>query len=78
MYARFEAASILCSILLLNPFGKTGKLGGSGKVSKSCRKHTKSPEIVLISGLNVGAAARIRTGDLILTNRLLLFTGSIC
>jgi hypothetical protein len=38
-------------------------------VPKSYGNHTKSPEIVLISGLKVGAAARIRTGDLILTNR---------
>ena len=34
---------------------------------KSYGKHTKSPETIKISGLKVGAADQIRTGDLILT-----------
>ncbi len=58
-----EASSILCSILL----EKRGKRGRGQTTPKSTGKPTKSPETHWISGLKVGAAARIRTGDLILT-----------
>ena len=58
------------------------KRGSRSEIYKSCKKHNKKHSNPKIQVLNVGAAGRIRTADLILTNRnlklFMIFSVSLC